>query len=94
VPYAAGGTTGLVARSVGQKISELLKQPVIIENKGGAGGNVGMDSVAKASPDGYTIGLTSSALKGVQFAAQLRAIGKAQVIVASFDGHSESGRGS
>ncbi len=57
VPYAAGGTTDLVARSVGQKISELLKQPVIIENKGGAGGNVGMDSVAKASPDGYTIGL-------------------------------------
>jgi tripartite-type tricarboxylate transporter receptor subunit TctC len=57
VPYAAGGTTDLVARSVGQKISEVLKQPVVIENKGGAGGNIGMDSVAKASPDGYTIGL-------------------------------------
>ncbi|MFZ3117763.1 MAG: tripartite tricarboxylate transporter substrate binding protein [Variovorax sp.] len=56
VPYTAGGTTDLVARTVGQKVSEKLGQPVIIENRGGAGGNIGMDVVAKAAPDGYTIG--------------------------------------
>lgn len=56
VPYTAGGTTDLVARTVGQKVSEKLGQPVIIDNRGGAGGNIGMDAVAKAAPDGYTIG--------------------------------------
>ncbi len=56
VPYTAGGTTDLVARTVGQKVSEKLGQPVVIDNRGGAGGNIGMDAVAKAAPDGYTIG--------------------------------------
>lgn len=56
VPYAAGGTTDLVARTVGQKVADKLGQPVVIENKPGAGGNLGMDAVAKATPDGYTIG--------------------------------------
>ncbi|GER18659.1 Bug family tripartite tricarboxylate transporter substrate binding protein [Variovorax boronicumulans] len=56
VPYTAGGTTDLVARTVGQKVSEKLGQPVLIDNRGGAGGNIGMDAVAKATPDGYTIG--------------------------------------
>ena len=56
VPYTPGGTTDLVARTVGQKVGELLGQPVVVENRGGAGGNIGMDAVAKAAPDGYTIG--------------------------------------
>ena len=56
VPYTAGGTTDLVARTVGQKVSEKLGQPVVIDNRAGAGGNIGMDAVAKAAPDGYTIG--------------------------------------
>ncbi|CAN5223848.1 tripartite tricarboxylate transporter substrate binding protein BugE [soil metagenome] len=56
VPYLAGGTTDLVARIVGQKVGEKLGQAVVIENRGGAGGNIGMDAVAKAAPDGYTIG--------------------------------------
>ena len=56
VPYVAGGTTDLVARTVGQKVAEKLGQPVVVENRGGAGGNVGMNEVAKAAPDGYTIG--------------------------------------
>ena len=56
VPYTAGGTTDLVARVVGQKVSDKLGQPVVIENRGGAGGNIGMDAVAKAPADGYTIG--------------------------------------
>lgn len=57
VPYAPGGTTDLVARTVGKKVSEALGQPVIIENKPGAGGNIGMANVAKAKPDGYTVGM-------------------------------------
>ena len=56
VPYTAGGTTDLVARVVGQKVSDKLGQPVVIENRAGAGGNIGMDAVAKAPADGYTIG--------------------------------------
>ncbi|CAN5440953.1 tripartite tricarboxylate transporter substrate binding protein BugE [soil metagenome] len=56
VPYLAGGTTDLVARIVGQKVGEKLGQAVVIENRGGAGGNIGMDAVAKSPPDGYTIG--------------------------------------
>ncbi|MDQ8000347.1 MAG: tripartite tricarboxylate transporter substrate binding protein [Pseudomonadota bacterium] len=56
VPYTAGGTTDLVARTVGQRVGEKLGQPVVIENRGGAGGNIGMDAVAKAAADGYTIG--------------------------------------
>ncbi|MBO4123273.1 tripartite tricarboxylate transporter substrate binding protein [Cupriavidus gilardii] len=56
VPYAAGGTTDLVARTVGQRVAEKLGQPVVIENRPGAGGNIGMEAVAKAAPDGYTIG--------------------------------------
>lgn len=56
VPYAPGGTTDLVARTVGQKVADKLGKPVIIENRPGAGGNIGMDAVAKAAPDGYTIG--------------------------------------
>ncbi len=55
VPVAAGGGTDLLARTLGQKVGELLGQPVVIENKLGAGGNIGVDIVVKAKPDGYTL---------------------------------------
>jgi len=55
VPYPAGGPLDTVARLLGQKVSESVKQPVVVENKPGAGGNIGADMVAKAPPDGYTI---------------------------------------
>ena len=55
VPFAPGGTTDLLARAVGQKMGEGLGQPLVIENKPGAGGNIGADSVAKSAPDGYTL---------------------------------------
>ncbi len=55
VPYAAGGSTDQLARAIQQPMSETLGQPVIIENKPGAGGTIGVDAVAKAVPDGYTL---------------------------------------
>jgi tripartite-type tricarboxylate transporter receptor subunit TctC len=56
VPFAAGSTPDVFARIVGDRAAQGLKQPVVIENRPGAGGNLGTDVVAKAAPDGYTIG--------------------------------------
>jgi tripartite-type tricarboxylate transporter receptor subunit TctC len=55
VPFAPGGSTDLVARLVAAKMGDTLKQQVIVENRGGAGGNLGATAAAKADPDGYTI---------------------------------------
>jgi tripartite-type tricarboxylate transporter receptor subunit TctC len=55
VPFPAGGTTDLVARMVQPKFAEFLGQPIVIENKGGAGGSIGAAEVAKSAPDGYTL---------------------------------------
>ena len=57
VPYTPGGTTDNIVRAIQNKLSEQLGQPVIIENRPGASGNVGNRSVARAAPDGYTIGI-------------------------------------
>jgi tripartite-type tricarboxylate transporter receptor subunit TctC len=55
VPFAPGGTTDILARTIGEKLSVTLGQPIIVENKPGAGGGVGAEQVAKSPPDGYTI---------------------------------------
>ena len=55
VPFSPGGTTDFVARTVQPKVQELLGQPVVIENRPGAAGNVAMEMVAKTPADGYTI---------------------------------------
>jgi tripartite-type tricarboxylate transporter receptor subunit TctC len=60
VPFPAGGPNDIIARIVGQRMSELTKQPVIIDNRGGQGGTLGTDAVAKANPDGYTIGIVNA----------------------------------
>jgi tripartite-type tricarboxylate transporter receptor subunit TctC len=54
VPFAAGGTSDILARAIGPRISEVWNQPVVVENRTGANGNVGADFVAKSAPDGYT----------------------------------------
>ena len=60
MPFPAGGPNDIIARVVGQRMSELIKQPVVIENRGGQGGVLGTDAVAKAAPDGYTIAISSA----------------------------------
>jgi tripartite-type tricarboxylate transporter receptor subunit TctC len=59
VPYAPGGVSDITGRIVAQKMTEILGQPVVVENRAGAGGMVGTGAVAKAEPDGYTIVLSS-----------------------------------
>jgi tripartite-type tricarboxylate transporter receptor subunit TctC len=60
VPYAAGGAADITARVVAQKMSESLGVPVVIDNRGGANGNIGTEAVAKALPDGYTLLVAAS----------------------------------
>ncbi|HZL41574.1 MAG TPA: tripartite tricarboxylate transporter substrate binding protein [Pseudolabrys sp.] len=60
VPFPPGGPNDIIARTVAQRMSEILKQPIIIDNRGGQGGVLGTDQIAKSAPDGYTIGIVSA----------------------------------
>lgn len=61
-PFPAGGLVDVLARAVGDEMSKSLRQPVIVENRAGAGGNTGADAVAKAAPDGYTLLMSSAGI--------------------------------
>jgi tripartite-type tricarboxylate transporter receptor subunit TctC len=60
VPFPPGGPSDIIARVIGQRMSEIIKQPVIIDNRGGQGGVLGTEVLAKATPDGYTIAISSA----------------------------------
>jgi tripartite-type tricarboxylate transporter receptor subunit TctC len=57
VPYGAGGSADSRSRQIAQKMSVILKQPIVVDNKPGAGGNIGTEAIVRAAPDGYTIGM-------------------------------------
>jgi tripartite-type tricarboxylate transporter receptor subunit TctC len=59
VPWPPGGSTDVLVRLYAERLSPLLGQPVVVENRAGAGGNIGLDAVAKSAPDGYTMGIAS-----------------------------------
>src|SRR4051812_27573584 len=64
VPFPAGGATDFLARLLGQKVSDSLKQPVIVVNRAGATGAIGLESVARAKPDGYTLIIATASSLG------------------------------
>jgi tripartite-type tricarboxylate transporter receptor subunit TctC len=71
VPFPAGASTDIIARILAQKMSQQLGQQIVIENRAGASGNIGADAIAKAAPDGYTIGIATASTHAV--AASLNA---------------------
>jgi tripartite-type tricarboxylate transporter receptor subunit TctC len=70
LPFPAGGPTDIVARVVAQRMGEILGQTVVVDNRGGAGGVVGTDAVAKATPDGYTIGISTAGAISISSSVQ------------------------
>jgi tripartite-type tricarboxylate transporter receptor subunit TctC len=65
VPYAAGGATDIISRAAAPEMSKALGQPVVVENRPGAGANLGAEQVARSAPDGYTLLMSASSLHGI-----------------------------
>ncbi|MBB1595852.1 tripartite tricarboxylate transporter substrate binding protein [Achromobacter sp. UMC46] len=75
VGYSAGGTTDILARALGEQLSKELKQPIIIENKAGAAGNIAAASVQQAAPDGYTLFMATVSSHGINPAVYRKSLG-------------------
>jgi tripartite-type tricarboxylate transporter receptor subunit TctC len=71
VPFVAGGGVDFIARLVGEHVSSTIGQPIIIENKAGAGGLLGIESAAKSSPDGYTVLICTTASRALRIPSSL-----------------------
>ena len=65
VPFAAGGSTDIIARMIGERLSGALGQPVVIENRPGAAGNIGAEAVARSAPDGYTLLMATTGVMAI-----------------------------
>jgi len=72
VPFPAGGSTDAVARALQPALEKILGQPVVVENRPGAGGMLGVDAIAKAAPDGYTIGIAGAGALGVNIGERVK----------------------
>jgi tripartite-type tricarboxylate transporter receptor subunit TctC len=72
VPFPAGGSTDAVARALQPALEKILGQPVVVENRAGAGGTLGVDAIAKAAPDGYTIGIAGAGALGVNIGERMK----------------------
>jgi tripartite-type tricarboxylate transporter receptor subunit TctC len=72
VPFPAGGSTDAVARAMQPALEKILGQPVVVENRAGAGGMLGVDAVAKAASDGYTIGIAGAGALGVNIGERIK----------------------
>jgi tripartite-type tricarboxylate transporter receptor subunit TctC len=72
VPFPAGGSTDAVARALQPALEKILGQPVVVENRAGAGGTLGVDTIAKAAPDGYTIGIAGAGALGVNIGERMK----------------------